>query len=191
MAESVIYIVREGPQGIPGADGPSVQTNLAVIIGQEVQSLPLHDGTALTEVVINYGTRAGDGVTLTDGVLEFTVGFSEVSMQSEVHFVKITGKPEMTFWGEVSYDNCVTWEIAAGTLRKFVVEKDGSGLIMFDFSFDSGVQAGTCIRLVATNGAAAGSAEISPPSDTTTSKGVVTGFATKLVVSGRGLPAGL
>jgi len=144
------------------------------------QTLLIHNGLEATETVIDFGDVVTKDFSIVNGVVEILTLMSEVEVTIEIHLVK-TGAQDAEFdcWLEASGDSGGTWVAIAESLRREVIDKDGSSNLMADFSFNVALPVGGLFRIVATNNGA-NTLSMQKPTDIVTANGGASGFAKKV-----------
>lgn len=174
-------VVTVGVQGPQGPTGPADHKPLVVFIASStiVQTIPLHDGTASTEITVLFGPANDGGVDVTDGIMTALVDLSEFTSALEVHAKGDgPGGQEMllTMWAEYSADAGVTWNIVPDSLHSNNVRDLESNSHSINISQAVSVPAGTKFRLRATKlGATNTTLILTAPPDLVTSNGLVSG----------------
>lgn len=145
----------------------------------DTQTLAIHNGLAATETVIDFGTVTTPDFAVTAAGVEVLREMSHVACSIEIHLVKVGAQDaEFDFWLEASADG-VAWIAIDDSLRREVIDKDGSSNVVADFSFNVDLAAGGRFRIVATNNGA-NTLSIQAPGSITTANGGATGFAKTL-----------
>ncbi len=157
--------------------------SVLVTLGFTTQVLELHDGTAGTETVVDFGTAANDFFDITPARIEVLKEINSVMVVSEMHVSKTTGGSDSQFtsWVEVSMDSGSTWTPLTNSLRVEVMSKDGETIFVNELSLNIPTPAGTFFRIKGTN-TGAEAISILTPSDLTVSTGIATSFSTKLSI---------
>ncbi len=153
--------------------------NQTITRSSSSQLLPLHDGTIATEAVIDFGTMTTKDFDIAAGVIEVLTEMSQVSCSIEIHLNKVGAQiAEFNCWLEASADGVVFIAIDE-SLRREVIDKDGSTNFVADFSFNVLLPVGSVFRMVATNSGFNTLTMQSPPA-IVTANGGANGFAKTL-----------
>lgn len=156
-----------------GANGQAIARSLVT------QTLLIHNGLEATETVINFGDEETDDWKIVGGVVEVKTVIEEVACGIEIHLIKVGAQnAEFDCWLEASADG-VAWTAIDESLRREVIDKDGSTTVLADFSFNVSLPLGGMFRIIATNNGA-NTLSMQKPSDIVTANGGATGFAKKI-----------
>ena len=184
----VIEVIEPGPQGSQGPQGPVGTSDhepmLTLLASSKLtQVLTQHDGTILTEQVIDFGTSADANLSISGGVLTVLQDIDGFSAVIELN-TEATGPggqiANTVIWTEVSVDSGVTWVLSPDSLHITTTTDLSSGVTSLDVSANTVIPAGMQMRLVVTKtGNSSTTITIKPADDIVTSRGIVSGVATK------------
>jgi hypothetical protein len=145
----------------------------------DAQTLLQHDGTEATETVVNFGSAESEDFSIVDGVVEILTTMQQIGATIEIHLNKVgASDAEFDVWIEASGDG-ITWVAIDESLRRDVIDKDGSSNFISDFSFNVALPVGGMFRVVATNNGA-NTLSMEKPADIVTANGGANGFSKKI-----------
>jgi len=144
----VIEVLDVGPAGPAGEQGPAGEDIHGVLPATNIleQVVPHHDGTAGTEIIINFGDSADAYVSVTAEGIEILQPITDLSASIELHLTTSGAGDKtvtMNIWLERSDDDGLTWIKIPLSLRSFNIADASSGWMSASILHSILIPAGT------------------------------------------------
>lgn len=141
------------------------------------QAIPTHDGLAGTEATIDFGTVSDSTLSTANGEVTLLKDVTLFESTVELALSRVSGSGSAFVWAESSFDGGNTWTAAPNTGQQVDVANNSEGLRMFSLTVQTGLPAGSMLRVKVTN-VGGGTIELAPPT-TTVSTGTPSGISAK------------